>query len=54
MTVALLLAVVALAVVPYPTCDDPQNQQTINRCAHTELECADGSINHQWKVMFAV
>ena len=49
MILATLLAMAAPAGEPEWNCADPQDQQTMNRCAHQDFLAADAALNVQWK-----
>lgn len=55
MIFALLLTAAAPAPADKPewNCDDPQDQQTMNYCAHQEFLAADAKLNAQWKLTAA-
>jgi uncharacterized protein YecT (DUF1311 family) len=48
-----IAALLLLASAPAAPCDEPQDQQTMNRCAHEDFLAADKALNAQWKLTVA-
>lgn len=41
------------AAEPQWNCDDPQDQSTMNMCAHRDFQRADAELNAQWRLTVA-
>jgi len=45
----MIAALLLLAAASASPCDEPQDQQTMNRCAHEDFLAADKALNLQWR-----